>query len=156
MNAEAEGLGTCEKTQDDAKWCKLKFNSVTGKETPEQKEFFKTVDKFLGQKLDNVQSSMVVNEVPPENWDQSFITKHFAALFAVALYDTAPDRMVGIFNILQKHTEKLLQFVKGEEHRQKIEGYNVTGSRGCLEFVDGSFSTMVKTRYSFATRGCSK
>jgi len=156
INAEAEAQGTCEKTQDDAKWCKLKFNSAIGKDTPEQMEFFNKVEKFLSRKFDNVKSAMVVNEVPPEKWDRSFVTEHFATLFAVALYDTAPERMVEIFKILQTNSEKLLEFVKGEERFQKIEKYNVTGSCGCLEFVDGLFSTMVKTRHSFATKGCRK
>jgi hypothetical protein len=167
INAEAEGIGTCEKTQDDSKWCKLKFNSATGRDTPEQKELFETLKKYMGSAapLDNVKAADAVNQVPPDKWDKTFIADYLASLFAVALYDTAPERIPGIVKILQAYPDKLLRFVQDDEVRRdqfevggfrRTEKYSVTGSRGCLQFVEQSFSALVKTRHSFATKGCAE
>lgn len=159
FNTTAEGPGTCQVAKDNAKWCKIKFNSGTAVGTTRQEEFRETLKKFGLPSYDNVTAAQMVNLSSPDKWDANFVQANLPPLIAVALWDVAPERIKPVTGLLSAadRTQAIAGWLKARPPRSEtldFGPYKGVVSWGCLELVQGQFSVIIKTAYSASTRGC--
>jgi hypothetical protein len=154
---ESEADGTCEVTRDDKNWCVIKFNSSTGQATPRQTEFLDALGRSRLPQFDNVVASNRFLSVAPELWDLTFIQDHLAALLAVALWDSAPQRLPVVISLIRENARELLPAIQDRSQRvttRRLGNYSAALSYGCFELSERDFSVMIKTRFSTAPRRC--
>lgn len=156
FQVSSEGEGTCEVARDDRKWCVIKFNAGGTARPPRQQAFAEATQKIAGFTFDAVDAARRVDTTPPQAWDEAFVRNYLAALFAVALWDRAPDRMKPIVGLVREKAAALVgPLQKGAEAEHVDLGdYQAWASQGCLEVAQRDFSVMVKTRFSSAVLRC--
>jgi hypothetical protein len=144
----AEATGVCSTTKDDQKWCKLKFGAGATQPGGEKNGPF--TKKLQSSKISDVDVTKAVQEVgrPPEQWTLTTVQQHVRAMFAIALWDTAPARLQEVLTIIQEQAQRLLMAVKETPATFSAGKYQVDAAKGCIQINEGSFSTMLRTRYA--------
>lgn len=153
----SEAEGTCEVTRDDKKWCRIKFNTGSTASGPRQQEFVEAVKKLTGLTFDHtLEASRIVNMTEPEKWDEAFVREHLAALFAIAVWDSAPERLKTVVSLVRDRAREFVGPLQKREQQTRLElgGYRAVVSYGCVDLSERDFSVMVKTRFSTTPRRC--
>jgi len=148
FETDAEASGVCSKIKDDKKWCKLKFGSGAVQPGGERHEEFARVLK--SQALPQFDVTMALSQVaqPPEEWTVATVRDHLSAMFTVALWDTAPERLKPVLSIIRDASEQLLVAAKGDGKSFKAGSYEVDAAKGCVQLIDGTFAVMLRTPFA--------
>jgi len=162
FNVTAEGPGPCARTKDDAKWCRIKFPVASDAET-RKTEFDRVMQKLDLPRYNVAAAAVSVNSTPPDAWDLAFVQRSLPPLVAVALWDLEPRRIKPLVRALSERAVAA-QVLEGWQSKPPefvslsapvaAASYRVIVSRGCVEFVDGLFSLLIRTSFASASRGC--
>jgi hypothetical protein len=162
FNVIAEGPNPCTRTKDDAKWCRIKFPVASDAETRKM-EFDRVMQELDLPRYNVAAAAVSVNRTRPDAWDLVFVQRSLPPLVAVALWDLEPRRIKPLVRAL---SERAVAARVLEGWQSKPPGfvslsapvapapYRVIVSRGCVEFVDGLFSLLIRTSLASASRGC--
>ncbi len=148
FETSAEASGVCSRTQDDTKWCKLKFGYGATQAGGEKNGPF--TEALQNHKISVADVTKALPEVsrPPDQWTLTTVQQYVPAMFAVALWDTAPARLNDVLKTIQSQAERILTAARGDPATFRAGEYQVEAAQGCIQLIDGNFSTMLRTRYA--------
>jgi hypothetical protein len=150
--AEAEGVGTCSRTEDD-KYCTLVFTT-----TPQEEyEDFKKRLQSIGLKMDPREALQMAYKIPPEGFKDEELKDILPVLFAISQRTHFQNLTPEIATSFSGDMNKIFGLFreKGKLVTERNVGiFKAKISYGCMELRIDKISTMVKTRWSNAELFC--
>ncbi len=150
---QADGVGetTCSVAKDDSKWCEIRFSGASEKPSS---NFTEDLSRLSNRGLVRELALQRLGTVPPEDWNREFVIGFIPAM----LEDVVPaERLKSMTEVLGHAASDILPALKTRSHTFKefpLRGYQTVVSYGCVDFVAGDFSAMVKSQFSEATDRC--
>jgi|GEM_PF-4087256 len=162
FNVTAEGPGSCVRAKDDGKWCRIKFPGAS-QANARKNEFDRLMQKLGLPEYDVAAAAASINSRSPEEWNLAFLDHNLPPLVAGALWDLEPQRIKPLVKALSD-TKAAKRILEGWQSRPptlvelslhtESGGYKLAVSHGCMEFVDGPFSLLIKTSFASASKAC--
>ncbi len=152
--ADAEANGTCSRSEDETR-CTLTFTTTPPKEYD---EFVARLRK-LNLTADPREVLRDAFAKPPEAYGEKFVPEYLPILFSISQRTYFLERTPQIVKVIRENKNKIERVFLNPEFkrkavREKLLPFEAIMSYGCIEIKDGSFYSMVKTRWAEANLFC--